>query len=406
MDDTTTRTPPRVSRSPWWEIVRVFLTLGALSPSGPGLTGVLQTEVQEKRAWLSQARFVEGVALVNMLPGPSGAQMSIFLGYIRTGWWGGLLAGLCFLLPSFVIMLLLTLLYTHYGALPGLRGVFRGLNPVVIGIFAVAVYRLSTAAITEVTQGVLALAGALALWVTPLGIVSILLLAGALGVALYGSRPWGLVATTVVAALQGVLAWSPPWLHLAALSGWASSPGASLHPPGVGQIGLFFAKVGLFTFGGGLVLLAFLQDQVVQHLQWLSPQAFLDGLALGRLTPGPIPMLAAFIGYNVAGLGGAVVAGVAIFVPSFVLMLSLLPMLEHLEQVAWLNAARQGMSPAIIGMIAVTLLKVLPTAVSGLFPGVLALATVGAMVGWRVGPVPLMAVGAAIGAMGLLWGPE
>ena len=115
-------------------------------------------------------------------------------------------------------------------------------------------------------------------------------------------------------------------------------------------------------------------------------------------------MLAAFIGYNVAGLGGAVVAGVAIFVPSFVLMLSLLPMLEHLERVAWLNAARQGMSPVIIGMIAVTLLKVLPTAVSGLFPGVLALATVGAMVGWRVGPIPLMAVGAAIGVMELLWG--
>src|SRR5215813_12963893 len=110
MDDTTTG--PWVSRSPGWEIVQVFLTLGALSPSGPGLTGVLQTEVQEKRGWLSQARFVEGVALVNMLPGPSGAQMSLFLGYIRAGWWGGLLAGLCFLLPSFVVMLILTLLYT------------------------------------------------------------------------------------------------------------------------------------------------------------------------------------------------------------------------------------------------------------------------------------------------------
>src|SRR5713226_3011682 len=404
MDDTTTRTPPRFARTLWWELVRVFLTLGALSPSGPGLTGVLQTEIQEKRAWLSQARFVEGVALVNMLPGPGGAQLSIFLGYIRAGWWGGLLAGLCFLLPSFVIMLTLTLLYSHYGALPGLRGVFSGLNPVVVGIFAVAVYRLSRAAITDVPQGVLALAGALALGVTPLGIVPLLVLAGALGVVLYGSRPWGVVATTVVAALQGVLVWSPPWLHLPALSGWAASPGASLHPPGLGQIGLFFAKVGLFTFGGGLVLLAFLQDQVVQHLQWLSPQEFLDGLALGRLTPGPIPMLAAFIGYKVAGLGGAVVAGVAIFVPSFVLMLSLLPMLEHLERVAWLNAARQGMSPAIIGMIAVTLLKLLPTAVSGIFPGVLALVTVGAMVGWHVGPVPLMAVGAAIGAMGQLWG--
>src|SRR5713101_769424 len=398
------RTAPRDCCSSWWEIVWVFLTLGALSPRGPGLTGILQTEVQEKRGWLSQARFVEGMALVNMLPGPSGAQLSIFLGYIRAGWWGGLLAGGCFLLPSFVVMLTLTLLYTHYGALPGLRGVFQGLNPVVVGIFAVAVYRLGRAAITDVPQGVLALVGAVALWLTPVGIVPLLLLAGALGVVLYGSRPWGLVATTVVAALQGVLVWSPPWLPLPALSGWAASPGASLHPPGLGQIGLFFAKVGLFTFGGGLVLLAFLQDQVVQHVQWLSPQEFLDGLALGRLTPGPIPMLAAFIGYKVAGLGGAVVAGVAIFVPSFVLMLSLLPMLAHLERVAWLNAARQGMSPAISGLIAVTLLKVRPTAVSGLFPGVLALATVGAMVGWRVGPVPLMAVGAAIGAIGLLWG--
>jgi len=398
------RTAPPVCRSAWWEIVRVFLTLGALSPSGPGLTGILQTEVQEKRGWLSQERFVEGMALVNMLPGPSGAQLSLFLGYIRAGWWGGLLAGGCFLLPSFVVMLTLTLLYTHYGALPGLHGVFQGLNPVVVGIFAVAVYRLGRAAITDVPQGVLALAGALALGVTPVGIVPLLVLAGALGVVLYGSRPWGLVATTVVAALQGLLLWRPPWLPLPGLSAWASSAGATPHPPGVGQIGLFFVKVGLFTFGGGLVLLAFLQDQVVQHLQWLTPQAFLDGLALGRLTPGPIPMLAAFIGYQVAGLGGAIVAGVAIFVPSFVLMLSLLPLLDHLERVAWLTAARQGISPVIIGMIAVAMLKVLPTAVSGLVPGVLALATVGAMVLWRVGPVPLMAVGAALGALGWLWG--
>src|SRR6266704_4757040 len=231
-------TVPRAARAPWWEIVRVFLTLGTLSPSGPGLTGILQTEVQEKRGWLSQARFVEGMALVNMLPGPGGAQLSIFLGYIRAGWWRGLLAGLCFLLPSFIIMLTLTLLYTHYGALPGLRGVFSGLNPVVVGIFGVAVYRLSTAAITDVPQGVLALAGALALGLTPVGIVPLLLLAGALGVVLYVSRRWGLVATTVVAALQGVLLWRPAWLPLPVLPAWASSADVSPHAPGLGQIGL------------------------------------------------------------------------------------------------------------------------------------------------------------------------
>src|SRR3989454_8920016 len=219
MDDTTTHTPPRVSRTPWWEIVQVFLTLGALSPSGPGLTGVLQSEVQEKRAWLSQARFVEGVALVNMLPGPGGAQLSIFLGYIRAGWWGGLLAGLCFLLPSFGIMLTLTLLYSHYGALPGLRGVFSGLNPVVVGIFAVAVYRLSTAAITDVPQGVLALAGALALWVTPVGIVPLLLLAGAPCVVPDGAPAWGGGGAAGGGAPPGGLLLRPPSAAPARLSG-------------------------------------------------------------------------------------------------------------------------------------------------------------------------------------------
>lgn len=194
-------TAPRVGRAPWREIVRPFLTLGALSAGGPGLIGVLQTEVQEKRGWLSQARFVEGVALVNMLPGPSGAQLSIFLGYIRAGWWGGLLAGLCFLLPSFVLMLTLTLLYTSYGALPGLRGVFRGLNPVVVGIFAVAVYRLSSAAITDVPQGVLALAGPLALvFVALLGLTLL-----TVGVAFLELGPLNLITALTIAVGKALL---------------------------------------------------------------------------------------------------------------------------------------------------------------------------------------------------------
>jgi chromate transporter len=396
-------TAPRTWRSQGWEIVSLFLKLGALSPGGPGLIGVLQTEVQEKRAWLSKARFVEGVALVNMLPGPGATQLTIFLGYIRAGWWGGLLAGVCFLLPAFVSLLALTALYTHYGTLPHLRGVFSGVNPVVVGVFAVAVYRLSRSALTDVVQGVLALAGALALGLTSVGIVPLLLLAGALGVALYGSKPWGLVATTVGASLQGFLVWSSHGLKMPELPWVTSGPAVSPYPPGLWPLGLFFAKVGLFTFGGGLILLAFLQDQAVQHLHWLTPQEFLDGLALGNLTPGPIPMLAAFIGYKASGLWGAVVSGVAIFFPSFVLMLSLLPLLAHLERVAWLNAARKGMNPVIIGMIAVTLIRMLPTAVPGLLSGGLALVTITAMVGWGLGPVPLIAVGALIG---LVWGPE
>ena len=233
------RTAPHVCRSAWWEIVRVFLTLGALSPSGPGLTGILQTEVQEKRGWLSQERFVDGMALVNMLPGPSGAQLSLFLGYIRAGWWGGLLAGLCFLLPSFVVMVTLTLLYTHYSALPGLRGVVPGAE-------SGGGRHLRGGGVSARPGGHhrcpprgASAGGRLALGLTPVGIVPLLVLAGALGVVLYGSWPWGLVATTMVAAVQGVLLWRPPWLPLPGLPAWAASASSTPHPPGLGQIGVF-----------------------------------------------------------------------------------------------------------------------------------------------------------------------
>lgn len=388
-------------RSRWREVVSVFLKLGAMSPGGPGLTGILQMELQEKRAWLSKDRFVEGLALVNMLPGPTATQLGIFLGYARAGWWGGLLAGFCFILPAFVIMLTLTLLYTHYGAVPRLRGVFSGLNPVVIGVFAVAMYQLGTAAITDVARGVLALVSALLLGFTPVGIVPILLLAGALGVALYGSKPWGLVAATVGVFLHAFLFWGDSWLQMPGLPWLASRSGMSPHAPALWQIGLFFAKVGIFTFGGGLILLAFLQEQVVSHLQWLTPQEFLDGLAIGRLTPGPLPMLAAFIGYKLSGLWGATVAAVSIFVPPCALLLGILPLLERIQHVAWLNAALKGVGPAIVGMTAVALLRMLPTAVPGLVPAALALATVVAMLAWRVSPILLLVVGGAIGAV---WG--
>ena len=128
-------------RHHWREITGVFLKLGAMSYGGPAIMGMMQAEVQEKRGWLSKDSFIEGLGLVNMLPGPGATLLGIFLGFTRGGWWGGLLAGLCFVLPALCIMLGLTWAYTAYGALPAMRGVFYGLAPVVVGIFAVAVWR-------------------------------------------------------------------------------------------------------------------------------------------------------------------------------------------------------------------------------------------------------------------------
>jgi chromate transporter len=382
-------------RAHWREIAGTFLKIGAMSYGGPAIMGLMQVEIQERRSWLSKERFIEGLALVNMLPGAGATQLGIFLGYTRAGGWGGLLAGLCFVLPAFFIMLALTLLYAQFGARPEMRGVFYGLNPVVVALFAVAVIRLGRNAIKDWKQAALGVAGALALAFTPLGIVPILLLAGAAGVALYAAPRWGAAAALVTVALYGALAWLRPQGSTLA---WLGLAGAAL-APGILQVGLFFFVVGAFTFGGGLSMLAFMQEQVVNQFQWLTPQEFLDGLALGQLTPGPILMLAAFVGYKLGDIGGAIVGAVAIFLPSFILMLSILPVFERIQRIRWMKAALRGISPVVIGMIAVALLQMLPNALPDLITAALALATVAALLLWHTSPLMLMAGGGGLGLL-------
>ena len=371
------------------ELARVFLKLGAMSYGGPAIMRIMQAEIQEKRGWVSREKFLEGVALVNMLPGPGVTQLGIFIGYERAGWRGGLLAGVCFILPAFFIMLTLTVFYSAYGALPALRGAFYGVGPVVLGIFIVAVYRLGSKALQGRSQVLVAVLAALAVGLTPLGIVPVLLLAGCLGVILHHSRRAGVVAAAVVLLSSWGLRWLP---------GVEGVPHAPAGAPGMWDLASFFLQVGALTFGGGLTVLAFVQAQVVNELQWLTPQEFLDGLALGQLTPGPILMLAAYVGYKLLGFAGAIVASAAIFLPAFVLMLSLLPMLARVRHVAWLQAAMRGIGAAVIGALAVSLLQMAPHAVPDAFTFFLLVLAVAAMMLWRAGPLPLMLGGAFIGA--------
>ena len=391
------RSTPGSFRQHWQEVMGTFLKIGALSYGGAASVGLMQTEVLDKRAWLPRERFLEGLALVNTLPGPGGVQLGIFVGFTRAGWWGGVLAGLCFILPAFCILLALTLVYHHYGALPRMRHLFYGLNPVVVGIFATSVYQLGRAAIRDRRHVLLAFMSALALGFTGVGIIPTMLLAGAVGVVRYGSRTWGVAAGLMIMLLSGAYHWGSAWVTIPAFTSTDVDRTMTSLTPRLWEIGLFFLKVGALTFGGGLSILAFIQDQVVNHLHWLTPQQFLDGLALGQLTPGPIVMLAAFVGYEVGTVGGAVVAAAAVYLPSFILMLAVLPMMERLTRLAWMNAALQGIGPAVIGMTAVAVIRMLPHALPDLITGLLAVGTVVAMVHWRLSPVPLMMGGAAVG---------
>jgi chromate transporter len=383
----------------WKDIAITFLKLGATSYGGPAIMGIMQAELQDKRRWVSKERFVEGLSLVNMLPGATATQLGIFLAYARGGWWAGLIGGLCFILPAFAVMLALTIAYASVGALPVMRGALYGLGPVVLGIFVVAVYRLGQSAARTRTQVLIAVSAAVASAPSLLGVAAILTLAGGIGILVFHSRKLGAL---VVGALAVVLVVS----SLGGLPGpatMAMAPGSA--PQGLRGLGAYFFKVGAFTVGGGLTMLAFIQEQVVNDFHWLTPQQFLGGLALGQLTPGPVLMLAAYVGYSVAGVAGAAVAAGAAFLPSFILMLALLPLLDRLRGLTWTRAALRGMGPAVIGILAVSLIRLAPAAVPDLFALALLLATVLVLLVWRAGPLKLMLAGGIVGVVRTSWIP-
>src|SRR6059036_2936803 len=334
--------------------------------------GIMQAELQEKRGWVSRERFMEGLSLVNMLPGATASQLSIFLGYARGGWWGGLIGGLCFVLPGFLVLLVLTMGYAAMGVSPVLRGALYGLGPVVMGIYLVAVYRLGKAAMSARSQVLIATAAAVAALTSPLGVAGILLLAGGVGLWLFHSRKLGVTVLVSLAASLSVV-------HIVARS--ASVPGVVVapgDPPAASllQVGAFLLKVGALTFGGGLTMIAFMQEQVVGQFHWLTPQEFIDGLALGQFTPGPILMVAAYVGYKVAGIAGAGAGAAAAFLPSFVMMLAVLPVLDHVRKLVWTKAAMRGIGPAVIGMLGVSLVRMAPHALPDVFAAATLIATV------------------------------
>jgi len=381
------------------EIVSAFLRLGATSYGGPAIMGVMQAELQERRQWLSKPRFLEGLALVNMLPGATATQLALFLGHARGGWWGALLGGICFVLPAFAIMLALTVAYAALGVSPLVRGALYGLGPVVLGIFLVAVYRLGRSAAGTLPQALIAVAAAAATLWSPLGVAAILVLAGALGLGLFYSRRLGGAALGAAGlAIAAIHRWSPP-------AAVASLDARAAESPGLAGLATFFLEVGALTVGGGLAMIAFIQARVVEQLHWLTAQEFIDGLALGQFTPGPILMVAAYVGYKVAGVAGAAVAAGAAFLPSFVMMLAILPAFDRVRTYTWTRAVLRGMSPAVIGLLAVSLTRLAPYALVDPFAVAIFVATVAALLLWRPGTVRLMLGGAVLGALRNRWFP-
>ncbi len=386
------------------ELAKLFLRLGAIGFGGPQAhIAMIHDEAVVRRGWFQEEQFLEGVAICEMLPGPASTQTGMYTGYLRAGQWGALVAGASFILPAFLIMVVLSWAYFRFQGVPQIEHLFLGISPVVIAIIFGFCWKLAKKAIKDRTGVAIALTVLLISLLFRPNVLLLFILSGLVGLVVY--RPTQLPPPGPSPRLR---VWIVPWLSWLATvpaetSVMSSFWGLERIQAYALPLGLFFVQVGAFIFGGGLVIIPLLESAVVDDFQWMSRSQFLDGVALGELTPGPVVITAAFVGYKVAGVLGALVATVAIFLPSFFFIMFTSPFLLRLRQNPWVKRFLKGVMPAVLGAIAAA---TLPLAQAALWQDqwpltavaiALSLATLVALVRFRRPTWQLIPVGALAG---------
>jgi chromate transporter len=320
------------------DLVRYFLRLGATGFGGPiALVGFMQRDLVEERRWFSAEEYRQGLALAQLAPGPLAAQLAMYLGWVRGGATGAALAGLAFVVPSFVMVLALAVAYLRFGGLPWMQGAFYGIGAAVIALIARSALKLTrlTLGRDPLAWALFAVAALVTAW-TESEIVWVFLGAGAVAVVVRGPRG--------TRPALPALALLPPGL-LAGLSGPAT--GDTLW-----RIGWYFAEAGAFVFGSGLAIVPFLHGGVVREFGWLDERQFLDAVAVAMITPGPVVITVGFIGYLVAGPAGAVVAALATFLPCYLFTVVPAPHFRRWSRSAGIRAFVLGVTAAATGAIA------------------------------------------------------
>jgi chromate transporter len=375
------------SRRRLWEVATLFLKLGTISFGGPAAhIALMETETVRKRNWLSREYFMDMLSATNLVPGPNATEMAIHIGYLRAGWPGLIVGGAAFILPAALISGALAWAYVTYGSLPQAHALFYGINPAIIAIIVAATYRLGKSAIKDWR---LALLAALCLAASLLGVdqVVILLAGGLAGVLVY-ARPQ--------APSAALLAWIAPGLPVALpLVSLASDDRL------VG-LGLFFLKVGALLFGSGMVLFAFIQRDVVDQLGWLTQRQLVDAIAVGQMTPGPVLSSATFIGYLVSGWGGAVVATIAVFLPSFFITALMGRYLPKLRTWPLGQAFLKGINAAVVALILAIAIGLARSAIPDALALLIAAASLLLLLRYKAETWWLVAGGAVIGLIRFL----
>lgn len=385
-----TSMPPR---PPLREVAAIFTRLGFTAFGGPAAhIAMMRHELVERRKWLDDRRFADLLGLVNLIPGPSSTELAIYLGYLRAGWPGLLLAGACFILPAMLIVLAFAWAYVAFGSTPAVGWLLYGIKPVVIAIIAQALTGLSR----TILRGPLAIACALAvlaLYLLGVNVLILLLGAGLLFAAVsLARRKAERVKPAALSVALGPLARLIP-ARLAAL---AASAGAAIP---FSQLTLFltFLKIGAVLYGSGYVLLAFLRADLVQNLHWLTDHQLLDAVSIGQFTPGPVFTTATFIGYLVGGLPGALLATLAIFLPAFAFVPAIHRLAALMRRSAWARAILAGVNAAALALMAGVTFQLAGAALVDPLTWLLALAALAILLRFKPNSAWLIAAGALAG---------
>ncbi|MBZ0291968.1 MAG: chromate efflux transporter [Anaerolineae bacterium] len=371
------------------ELIRLFIRLSLTAFGGPvAHIALAEDEVVNRRKWLTREHYLDLIAATNLIPGPNSTEVMIHIGYTVRGIPGALVTGACFIIPAFLLTLVLSIIYVNTGSLPQAQAVFWGIKPVVVAIIANAGWRLLRSALKGVDLWVVFLLSIAAIVLLALPEVVVMLIAGVL-YALYKTLAPGMLSLWV---LPGLL----PLLQV--------TPEAAKYTPALGEIFLYFLRIGAVLFGSGYLLIAYIQQDLVSTFGWLTPQQLLDALALGQTTPGPVLTTSTAVGYIVAGFPGAVVATLGIFLPSFVFVILTAPLIPRMRNSRWMGAFLSGVNAAVVAAILVTLLDLAEAAIrtpdgSGISPLaiVIAVGALIALIRFKVNTTWLILAGALIG---------
>jgi len=374
-------------------LAALFLKLGAISFGGPAAAiALMEDEVVRKRQWITRQQFLDMLGLTNLIPGPNSTEMAINVGFARAGWAGLAVAGASFIVPAALITAAVAWAYVRFGTLPLAESLLAGVKPAVIAVIAVGVWRLGKTAVRDVWLGIL---GAVAMLAFLLKLSPLAILAGG-GVIGMGSqrirklcRTQSPDATTLSAGLIFLKkSFLLPTLLAGVLPGAAIAavavPGMKRVP--LARLGWFFLKVGAVLYGGGYVLFAFVEQGLVRDHHWLTQRQVLDAIAIGQFTPGPVLSTATFIGYLLGGGWGAVVATVAIFLPSFLYVAALGPILPRLRRSSWMAAFLDSVNVCAVALMAGVTVRLAADALRGWLMWVIALVALAVLWKWKLNP--------------------